>query len=181
MQPSQKTRLDALFSRASRLSDNGRYKSAFRLFLAGAQKGDLSCRLNVGTCYDAGTGVRPDRAAALYWYKRAYRRGDASAASNIGTIWRDEDKLQRALYWFQRAVALGDDDANLEIARIYLCKEDDRRKAIPYLQRVCRSQMVTESSKEEAQRLLKEVRGRWYFPFVVPERPATLLLARRSP
>lgn len=149
-------RLNALFRRADQLSDKGRHKAAFRLFLAGAQGGDLSCQLNVGNCYDEGIGVRPDRAAALYWYKRAYRRGDACAATNIATIWRDEGKLQRALYWFQRAVDLGDDDANLEIAKIYLRNDENRRKAIPYLQRVCRSQMVTEHSQEEAQRLLKK-------------------------
>ena len=160
MDETRKNQLDALFRRADRLSDQGRYRSAFRLFLAAAQRGDLSCQLNVGTCYDTGTGVRSDRAAALYWYKRAYRRGDASAAANIGTIRRDEGKLQRALHWFQRAVDLGDDDANLEIAKIYLRNEQDCRKAIPYLQRVRRSQMVTEHSQEEAQRLLKKVRGR---------------------
>ena len=101
--------------------------------------------------------VRPDRAAALYWYKRAYRRGDASAANNIGTIWRVEGKPKRALYWFKRAIDLGDDDANLAIAKIYLRDEEDRRKAIPYLRRVCKSQMVTESNKEEAERLLKKL------------------------
>ncbi|HZD93024.1 MAG TPA: tetratricopeptide repeat protein, partial [Candidatus Sulfotelmatobacter sp.] len=86
-------------------------------FLKAAKNGDQSSQLNVGYCYDTGKGVKRNVLAALYWYRLAYRRGHASAAVNIGTVWRDRLKPKKALYWFQRAVQLGDEGANLEIAK----------------------------------------------------------------
>jgi TPR repeat protein len=70
-------------------------RSAFRLYLAGAKSGDSGCQLNVGNLYDAGTGVRRNPEAALHWYKRAYRAGSASAANNIGVLWRGDRKFFR--------------------------------------------------------------------------------------
>ena len=84
----------------------------------------------------------------------------SSAANNIGTIWRDEQKPKRALSWFQRAVKLGDDGSNLEIAMHYLRDERDPRKAASYLDKVCRSARVSEGEMEKAKRLLKEAQRR---------------------
>ena len=117
-------------------------RSAFRLYLAGAKSGDSGCQLNVGSLYDAGTRVRRNRKAALRWYKRAYRAGSASAATNIGILWRNEKKPTRALGWFRKAVRLGDDEANLEIALHYLRNELNPAKAIPHLESVCKSNCV---------------------------------------
>jgi TPR repeat protein len=155
---SRKSKTDDLFSLADKLEDSGDLRAAFRLFLAGAKAGDRNCQLNVGNYYDDGKGTRRNRAAGLYWYKRAYRRGDAAAANNIGILWRNEGKSKRALSWFRRAVKMGENEANLEIARYYLGNENSPRKAIPYLQRVCRSNRVTEAGAEEAERLLNQAR-----------------------
>jgi TPR repeat protein len=147
-----------MFTRADRMSDRGQLRDAFRLFLAAARAGDKASQLNVGCFYDEGKGVRRNRSAALYWYKRAYRHGDASAAHNIGTIWRGENNPQRALSWFRRAVKLGSDDSNLEIAKHYLQNGRDLNRAILYLNKVCHSNRVTEASAEEAMRLLQETK-----------------------
>jgi hypothetical protein len=53
---------------------------------------------------------------------------------------------------------MGDDEANLEIAKYYLGKENNPRKAIPHLERVYRSNRVTEAGAEEAARLLNQAR-----------------------
>ena len=155
---SRKSETDDLFSRADKLEDSGDLRAAFRLFLAGAKAGDMSCQLNVGNYYDDGKGIRRNRAAGLYWYRRAYRRGDAAAANNIGILWRNEGKSKRALSWFRRAVKMGDDEANLEIAKYYLGNKNNPRKAIPHLERVCRSNRVTKAGAEEAARLLNQTR-----------------------
>jgi uncharacterized protein len=147
-----------LVSRADQHSDRGELRSAFRLFLAAAKAGDIGSQLNVGYCYDTGEGVRQNILAALYWYTRAYRRGNSAAASNIGTVWRDQEEPKRALYWFRRAVQMGDEGANLEIAKLHLRFGGDNHKAIPYLELVCRSQTESEATIEEAQRLLKFAR-----------------------
>src|SRR5712692_4784933 len=117
---SRKHEADALFVRADHAWNRGNLRAAFRLFLKAAKGGDQAAKLNVGYFYDRGLGVGRDLTAALYWYKRAYRSGDASAANNIGTIWRDKRNDKRALAWFQCAVRLGDHAANLEIAKHFL-------------------------------------------------------------
>lgn len=55
---------------------------------------------------------------------------------------------------------MGDDDANLEIAKYYLQHSRNPAKAIPFIENVRRSRNVSESSLEEAERLLKEVQGK---------------------
>jgi TPR repeat protein len=97
--------------------------------------------------------VKPNRDRALYWYRRAYRKGEPTAASNIGVIYRDEKKLKQACTWFERAK---DGDANLAIALMYL-QENSQTKAIHYLERACKADCVTEASREEAERLLKRI------------------------
>jgi TPR repeat protein len=145
-----------LFRRAKKQEEKGNFRSAFRLYLAAVNAGDTGSQLNVGNYYDEGKGVRRDRAAAMYWFKRAYRRGDCSAAHNIGVMWRNDQKFKRALVWFQRAVKLGDDESNLDIAKHYLRNEHKPDKAIPYLKKVRKAYWVTEAGAEEAAKLLME-------------------------
>lgn len=148
---------NALFSRANEQWERGQLRSAFRLFLSGAKAGDPGAELNLGYFYDTGQGVGQNRERALYWYKRAFRHGYAGAATNLGTIFRDEGQAGKALMWFRRAVKAGDADANLEIGKIYLRRRRNVGRAIPYLRKVWRSKRATEGSKEEAGLLLAEV------------------------
>ena len=150
-----KSKADCLFVRADKHADRGEMRSAFRLMLASVKLGNTGAQINVGNYYADGKGVRRSRSKALYWYKRAYRRGDSSAAHNIGILWRDEGKLQRALSWFHRAVHLGDDESNLDIGKHFLHNEKNPRKAIPYLNRVIQSDWVTEAGAEEAANLVR--------------------------
>ena len=150
----RKSRASTLFIRADKCEERGEMGSAFRLMLAAAKLGDTGAQVNVGNYYADGKGVRRNRSAALYWYKRAYRRGDPCAANNIGVLWRDEKNLQRALSWFFRAVKLGDDEAHLEIGKHYLHNEKNPRKAIPHFEHVKQSDWVTEAGVEEATKLL---------------------------
>ncbi len=154
---SRNARNGALFVRAARYSEDGEFRAAFQLFLRSARNGDSGSQLNVGFCYDTGEGVRRNKTKALFWYKRAYRRGDACAANNTGTIWRDRQNPKRALYWFHRAIKLGNEDSNLEIAKLYL-QNGDPSQALTYLERITPSSIVTEATFEEAQHLLKLTR-----------------------
>ena len=151
--PSPKNEADTLFIRADHAWKQGNLRAAFRLFLKAAKSGDRAAKLNVGYFYDQGLGVGRDLTAALYWYKRPYRSGDASAANNIGTIWRDKGNAKQALAWFQRAVRLGDHATNLEIAKHFLGR-DEASKATMYLMRVRESDCVSEADIQEAKRLL---------------------------
>jgi len=124
--------------------------------LAAAKLGDIGAQVSVGNYYDDGKVLRRNRSAALYWYKRAYRRGCSYAAHNIGVLWRNEKKLKRSLSWFFRAVKLGDAEANLEIGKYYLYNEDNPRKAVLYFERVKPSRWVSQYGVEEAAKLSQE-------------------------
>jgi hypothetical protein len=87
--------------------------------------------------YDVGVGVRRNREQAMYWYKRAYRRGAASAALNIGTMHRDEGDSGRAEQWFLRALKLRDDGGAFELGKLLLSSEPVRARK--FLQRAARS------------------------------------------
>ena len=144
-----------MFIRADQQDDKRNFRSAFRLFLAGAKLGEKGCQVNVGNYYDDAKGIRRNRKAALYWYKRAYRGGIASAAHNIGILWRNDKNPERALTWFKKAAHMGDDQANLEIAKYFLQTKPNPDKAIRHLKRVCESEWVSEAAVEEATKLLK--------------------------
>ena len=146
--------------RADRLDEKRQFRSAFRLFLAGAKLGEKGCQLNVGNYYDDAKGVGRSREAALYWYKRAYRGGIAGAAHNIGILWRNDGKPIRALAWFRKAVRLGDDEANVEIAKYFLQLDPHSGRAIRHLEKVCKSDWVSEAGVEEATKLLKQAKQR---------------------
>jgi Sel1 repeat-containing protein len=135
-------------------------RATFRLMLAAAKLGNSSAQINVGNYYDDGRGVQRNRSAALYWFKRAYRRRDSTAAHNIGCVWRREGKPLRSLYWFSRAVELGDEESNLDIGKHFLHNEKNPRKAIVYFKRVRPTGWVSEAGAEEAARLLKEAKRR---------------------
>jgi uncharacterized protein len=154
---SQRSAPTEFFIRASNEDDRGHLRSAFRLFLAGARSGDVNAQARVGYCYDVGRGVRRDLAKAMYWYKRAYRRGDAVSAFNMGTIWRDRGKTHLAQAWFEKAIRGGHHDGHLDIARLYIEVKPDPKKAKTRLNQALRSDRVTASDKAEAAHLLERV------------------------
>jgi TPR repeat protein len=128
--------------------EQGRIEDAFRLFFAAAKAGDSRAQLNVGYLYDTGQGVVRSRALALQWYRKAVRGGEAAAANNIGTIYRDEGRLRLAVRWFEKAAAMGDGDAVLEVAKLYAGPLEEPTKARKLLSRVRTSKRATADSQE---------------------------------
>jgi len=158
----RKAKAHEIYLRGQKQQDEGNLKSGFRLLLRAAKLGDSGAQHNLGYTYDVGIGVRPNRAAAMYWYKKAYnnRRGGGLPATNIGTIFRDEQNYPEAVRWFRRAVRHGIADANLEIARIYLMNPKQHEKAIPCLKAVLKGTPpigVGEDTQHEARKLLKRI------------------------
>jgi len=155
-----RSKADEMFVRADKNYDRGDLLSAFRLFLSAAKMGNPNAQSRLGTMYADGKGIRPNRAAALYWYRRAHQKGESTSAFNLGMIYRDEQNLTKALLWFRRAEALGDLSAKLEIAKIYLADNGNARRAIPYLESIlnARIPIVQKDDKKEARQLLKQFR-----------------------
>src|SRR5262245_14178756 len=130
------------FVEASRRSDAGDVKGAFRLWLTCAHAGDSGCQLNVGRCYEHVEGVRRNATHAMYWYRRAYRLGEASAANNLGLLYRDRGDRRRAIAWLERAMQRGSIDSALHLGQIYLEDRRDVTRALKYLTIVSRSTRV---------------------------------------
>ena len=104
----------------SDLADIHRHREAFRLLLKAGRKGDDRVFLNLGFAYDLGHGIRKSKTKALYWYRRAFVRGEGVAAHNIATVYRDRGDVIRAVRWLRRAVALGQSGSNLELGQLLL-------------------------------------------------------------
>jgi TPR repeat protein len=152
------------FLRADKQQELGNLRSGFRLLLSAAKMGDTDAQVNLGYTYDVGLGVRRNRSAALFWYEKAYRKehGCGVAASNIGTIYRDEQNFAKAIPWFRRAVQYGNVDANLELAKIYLRKRNEKDRALQCLQNVLDATPpigVGEDTQDEARLLLQQLVG----------------------
>ncbi len=64
--------------------------------------------------------LRKSKRKALRWYRRALAAGEAAAAHNIATVYRDRGNLLRATRWFRYSVALGNHGSNLELGRLLL-------------------------------------------------------------
>jgi hypothetical protein len=158
--PADKASAETPFSDASRLLERGKVEEAFRLFFAAAKAGDSRAQLNVGYLYDTGQGVSRSRTHALQWYRKAVQQGEAAAANNIGTIYRDEGRLRLAVRWFEKAAVMGDGDALLEMAKLYAGPLEEPAKARKLLVRVRSSKRAAAESRDEAERLLNTLEQR---------------------
>jgi TPR repeat protein len=107
-------------ARAEQLRERGQARAAFGALLRAARRGDSSVYVNLGYAYDVGLGVRKSKRKAVRWYGRAAKRGEAHAANNIGTVYRDRGNLARSLMWFGQAVRMGASGSNVAIGQLLL-------------------------------------------------------------
>ncbi len=150
---------DNLFYQANEFWDNGDLKNAFDLFMLAAKGGDTNAQSSVAYFFDNGLGVKKDKKKALFWYRKAARKGDVVAYNNIAILYRESNNYKRARFWFLKALNGGDGDAALELAKLYLIKQTkiNLLKALEYLHLVPKSKNVTDASIEEAKKILKDL------------------------
>jgi TPR repeat protein len=80
--------------------------------------------------YDAGQGVRPSQRQALRWYRKAASAGDASAAHNIATVYRERGDSLRAIRWLQEAIRLGKSGSNVLLGQLLLARLGQTEQAL---------------------------------------------------
>lgn len=90
-------------------------EQALRWYQAAAEQGHPQAQAALSRLLSGSEGVPPDFEKAIAWGRRAVAQGDASAAYNLGTIYRDLGKPKQAFAWYQRAATMGDNDALLQI------------------------------------------------------------------
>jgi uncharacterized protein len=149
---------DELFDRANEAWDAGKRRQAFRLFSQAAAKGHASAHNSLGYFYYHGIAVGKDSDKALFWYRKAARRGDVSAYKNLALMYQGAGNINRAKFWFAKALARRDGDAALELAKLWLRgPRPNVDRASKYLKIAARSKYILSDSKEEARKLLKKL------------------------
>lgn len=91
------------------------FLEASRWYQCSAVQGNSAAQSALSSLLSTGDSVAQDYVAAIGWAKKAIAQGDASAAHNLGTIYRDQGKPAMAFRWYRRAVSMGDCDSLLEV------------------------------------------------------------------
>ena len=91
MSPRQPARTTALDCRVRGgeyvLQDRANLKSAMRVWLQAAQKGDADAQATLGEIFEQGLGVPPDYQAARTWYEKAAAQNQPRALTNLGNLY----------------------------------------------------------------------------------------------
>jgi hypothetical protein len=91
--------------------DRSNYKTALKVWMEGAERGDAKSQTYVGEIYEKGLGVPPDYQEAARWYRRAAEQSYAPAALNLGVLYENGLGVPRdpkqAAQWYSRATGGG--------------------------------------------------------------------------
>lgn len=151
---------ELLYMKADLLDERKRYAEALPLLVKGAEGGNTSCQILLGNYLSDGRrGVPVDPARAVYWYKRAYKKGDVCSPNNLGMHYRSLGDVDEAYRWFELAVESGDNDAHLALAKIWLHDRGNKAKAIMHLKAVFQGHPhnSSELGRDEARTLLRRL------------------------
>jgi TPR repeat protein len=151
---------DLLYMEAELLDERKRYAEALPLLVKGAEGGDTSCQILLGNYLSDGRKGAPiDPPRAIYWYKRAYKKGCSGGAFNLGMHYRKLEDVNEACRWFERAIAAGDNGAHLALAKIWLHDRRNEIRAIHHLKALFqeRSRSTSDQDRDEARDLLRRL------------------------
>lgn len=124
-----------------------------------AEQGNSVAQNQLGVCLSVGIGTARNVQQAISWTKKAFAQGDASAAHNLATIYRDMGQYKKSYKLYSRAAAMGEMDSLLEVGlSLYygVGVNKDRKAACKCYQKLIRAEQnaVTESSREDAYYML---------------------------
>lgn len=127
---------------------------AVRWFLRAANQNYAPAMVSLSNILSEGD--HPDYKAAISWAKAAIDLGEASAAYNLGIIYRDLGKPKEALRHYQLAASMGDSEAHLQIGLCCLFGQGtspDPAAAAQSFQRVLKapSEATSPRAREDAQ------------------------------
>ncbi len=91
----------------------GDYGRAVESWRPAAAAGDADAQFNLAQAYVLGRGVKPDRAAATEWFRKAAMQDHAAAEAKYGLLLFDQGKRTEATPWLEKAVAQHEPHAQL--------------------------------------------------------------------
>lgn len=147
------------FAKADQLFKDGDYRAAFKLFLSLAKMGDASAMTRVALMCGEGQGAEYSFEESLKWDMKAAEAGNPIALLNLGITYRRHGDAKRAREWFEKALQGGDGEAALELAKMYMISDLETPRVKNYLQVALASKNMCEASREEAERLLDELKA----------------------
>ena len=109
--------------------------------------------------YTCGEGVKCDYDKAIEWHRKALDGKSASAMINLGITYRIKGDIRKSKYWLKKSLDTGDAEAALLLAKLYMVSDKEKETIIKYLDVVLNSRHVCESSIEEAEKLLIEIKS----------------------
>lgn len=108
---------------ADQAYDRGDYSTAFRLFLAGAKRGDPEAQRKLGYFYMNGLGIEKDERQGRIWIETAAEQGNAEAQYNLGAVYYDGMGIpvdyEMAFKWLSKAATNGIVDAQAKLGEMY--------------------------------------------------------------
>jgi len=107
--------------------DQGKTTQRFKGLRALIRSGynDSGALQNLAYMFDVGDGVKPSRKMAFHFYRKSFRRGSASAATNWAIELEMEGRLSTAQRWYERAVQAGDSYGRMRLAKLLLRQKKD--------------------------------------------------------
>jgi ATP-dependent protease ClpP protease subunit len=88
--------------------DQGRFDTAFALWIPLAEQGHVAAQFNLGVLFEKGLGVAQDYAEAARWYMKAAEQGDAEAQYNVAVQYEKGTglalDLEKARYWYGKVL-----------------------------------------------------------------------------
>ena len=92
-----------------------------------AEEGDTHAQLNLGLCYESGSGVSKDTAQAIKWFRKAAEQGLDEAQYTLGCCYNGDDGFPKdpaeAVKWWEKAAAQGYADAQYCLGLSYFAGE----------------------------------------------------------
>lgn len=118
-----------------------------------AGHGVTAAQNTLGVLLGDGDGVRKNVNEALFWLRKAFHAGDASAALNIAITYREVGDLTTAVKWFKKAANAGDGEALIQLGIHYYWGKGVRKnteKAVRFFRTASNSKDICEAGRDDA-------------------------------
>ncbi|MFK5937532.1 MAG: tetratricopeptide repeat protein [Sulfurimonas sp.] len=102
---------------------NKNYQKAFTLLQKASDNGDVNAKYNLALMYYRGDGTKQDIPKSLELLEVAAKQGNEKALQNIGRVYMQIIKFDKAIYWLEKNAKQGDKNAYYLLAEIYCSQE----------------------------------------------------------
>lgn len=105
-------------------------QKAFTYLSEAANEGDVAAEYNLALMYYMGDGVEQNISKSVILLDSSARKGYAKSIENVGRIYMQILKFDKAIYWLKMNVKNGDFKANYLLAESFIQKDDYKNAKI---------------------------------------------------